>query len=133
MLKRRDRGKDASLGLRSGEQQQQRFGEEAVGEIEGLELLEKWKEEEKQRKRVEKGLDPNASDDEEEDDEEDWNAWDVEEDDSDDSGGWINVESDDEINISDSEDEKPTSMKFRFFGNFSTGYYNDRMNYEDGV
>jgi protein SDA1 len=133
MLKRRDRGKDASLGLRSGEQQQQRFGEEAVGEIEGLELLEKWKEEEKQRKRLEKGLDPNASGDEEEDDEEDWNAWDVEEDDSDDSGGWINVESDDEINISDSEDEKPTAKKVRFDGQVSTGDDKENEKKEDGV
>ncbi|EXJ90391.1 hypothetical protein A1O1_03492 [Capronia coronata CBS 617.96] len=114
MLKKRDRGKDAALGLRSGDQKQQRFGEEAVGEIEGLDLLEKWKQEEKQRRRLEKGLDPEASDQEGEDDEEDWNAWDVEEDDSDDSGGWINVESDDEIEISDSDDDKPSTKKVRF-------------------
>jgi protein SDA1 len=114
MLKKRDRGKDAALGLRSGDQRQQRFGEEAVGEIEGLELLEKWKEEERQRKRLEKGLPADASEGEEDDEEEDWNAWDIQEDDSDDSGGWINVESDDEINISDSEDEKPSAKKVRF-------------------
>lgn len=114
MLKKRDRGKDAALGLRSGEQKQQRFGEEAVGEIEGLELLEKWKQEEKQRKRLEKGLASDEEDDED-DEAEEWNAWDVEDDDSDDSGGWINVESDDEINISDSEDEdKPSAKKVRF-------------------
>ncbi|KAJ9641191.1 Severe Depolymerization of Actin [Knufia peltigerae] len=120
MLKKRDRGKDASLGLRSGDQKQQRFGEEMVGEIEGLELLEKWKEEEKQRKRLEKGLPADGEDEEEDEDEEDWNAWDVQEDDSDDSGGWINVESDDEINISDSEDEKPSSKKVRFDAKVST-------------
>lgn len=114
MLKKRDRGKDAALGLRSGEQRQQRFGEEAVGEIEGLELLEKWKQEERQRRRLEKGLPADGTDDEDDEDEEDWNAWDVQEDDSDDSGGWINVESDDEINISDSEDEKPSAKKVRF-------------------
>lgn len=114
MLNKRDRGKDATLGLRSGEQQQARFGEEAVGEIEGLDLLEKWKEEEKQRKRLEKGLPADGSDDEEDDDEEDdWNAWDVQAEESDDSGGWINVESDEEINISDSEDEKPSAKKVR--------------------
>ncbi|EHY59051.1 Severe Depolymerization of Actin [Exophiala dermatitidis] len=116
MLKKRDRGRDATLGLRAGEQKQQRFGEEAIGEIEGLGLLEQWKQEERRRKRLEKGLDPDASDadeDEDEDDEEDWNAWDVEEDDSDDSGGWINVESDDEIVISDSEDEKPSAKKVK--------------------
>lgn len=97
MLKKRDRGKDATLNLRTGDQQQHRYGEEALGEIEGLELLEKWKEEERQRKGLEEG---------EEDDEEDWAAWDVQDEDSDDSGGWINVESDDDINISDSEDER---------------------------
>ncbi|KIW66982.1 hypothetical protein PV04_06260 [Phialophora macrospora] len=116
MLRKKDRGRDATLGLKSGEQKQQRFGEEAVGEIEGLELLEKWKEEERQRKRLEKGLPPDGSDDDlEDDDEEDWNAWNVQEDeDSDDSGGWINVESDDEINISDSEDDQPAAKKVRF-------------------
>ncbi|EXJ80818.1 hypothetical protein A1O3_07102 [Capronia epimyces CBS 606.96] len=119
MLKKRDRGRDAALGLRSGEQKQQRFGEEAVGEIEGLDLLEKWKEEEKQKRRLEKGLPLDASD--EDDDEEDWNAWDIEEDDSDDSGGWINVESDDEINISDSEDDKPSTKKVRFDAQASAG------------
>ncbi|ETN46391.1 uncharacterized protein HMPREF1541_00575 [Cyphellophora europaea CBS 101466] len=97
MLKKRDRGKDASLNLKSGDQIQHRYGAEVAGEIEGLDLLEKWKEEERRNKGLEEG---------EEDDEEDWAAWNIEEDDSDDSGGWINVESDDEINISDSEDER---------------------------
>ena len=104
MLKKRDRGKDATIDLKSGEQKQQRYGEELIGEIEGLDLLEKWKEEEKQRKRDEgEGSDTN--------DEEDWAAWDIQDEDSDDSGGWINVESDDEINISDSDDDKPNSKK----------------------
>jgi protein SDA1 len=110
MLKKRDRGKDATLNLRAGDQKQGRFGEEAVGEIEGLELLQKWKEEERQKKREEKGLQPGDTDDEEID-EEDWNAWDVKEDESDDSGGWINVESDEEIEISDDDEEKPPSSK----------------------
>ena len=115
MLRKKDRGKDATLGIKSGEQQQQRFGEEAVGEIEGLDLLEKWKEEERQRKRLEKGLPADGSDDDEEEDEDNWDAWNVQDDgDSDDSGGWIDVESDDEINISDSEDEKPAPKKVRF-------------------
>ncbi|KAI9870602.1 MAG: Severe Depolymerization of Actin [Pleopsidium flavum] len=114
MLKKRDRGKEAAMGLRSGERKEMRFGEEEVGEIEGLELLEQWKEEERQRKRTEKGLPEEVGEDEvreEEDEEEDWGAWDVEEDTSDDSGGWINVESDDEINISDDEDDKPSPKK----------------------
>jgi protein SDA1 len=114
MLKKRDRGKDAAIGLRSGVQKQRRFGEETPGEIEGLDLLEKWKEEERQRKRVEKGLPAVGSDGEESNEEDDWGAWDVKEDDSEDSGGWIDVESDAEINISDDEDETPPSKKVKF-------------------
>ena len=114
MLKKRDRGKEAAMGLRSGERKERRFGEEQVGEIEGLELLEKWKEEERQRRRVEKGLPAEAGEDESEEaeDEDDAGGWEVEEDDeSDDSGGWINVESDVEIEISDSDDEKRPAKK----------------------
>jgi protein SDA1 len=114
MLKKRDRGKDAAIGLRSGAQKQRRFGEETPGEIEGLDLLEKWKEEERQRKRLEKGLPGVGSDGEQSDEEDDWGAWDVKEDDSEDSGGWIDVESDAEINISDDEDETPPSKKAKF-------------------
>jgi protein SDA1 len=113
MLKKRDRGKDAAIGLRSGAQKQRRFGEETPGEIEGLDLLEKWKEEERQRKRLEKGLPAVGSDGGESNEEDDWGAWDVKEDDSEDSGGWIDVESDAEINISD-EDETPPSKKIKF-------------------
>ncbi|EOD51713.1 sda1 domain-containing protein [Neofusicoccum parvum] len=113
MLKKRDRGKEAAMGLRSGERKEKRFGEVEVGGIEGLDLLEKWKEEERRKRRIEKGLDPDGPDDEEGAEDEDWNNWDVESDaDSDDSGGWINVEPDGEdIVISDSEDEKPPAKK----------------------
>ena len=114
MLKKRDRGKEAAIGLRSGDQRQQRYGEEVMGEIKGLELLEKWKEEERQRKRIEKGLEAEGSDDEEATEEKDWAAWDVQDDESDDSGGWIDVESDREIEISDDEDSKPPAKKVRF-------------------
>lgn len=107
LLKKRDRGKDATIALLAGGAKEQRFGEEAAGEVQGIELLEKWKEEERRKKREALGLDPDASGNEEEDETENWKDWDVESDDSDDSGGWINVESDGEdINISDSEDEK---------------------------
>lgn len=106
LLKKRDRGKEAAMRIQSGGMKEKRFGEEKVGEIEGLDLLEAWKEEERQRKRAEKGL-PEDAEEGEEEEEEDWGAWDVQEDESDDSGGWINVESDDEINISDDEDDKP--------------------------
>lgn len=114
MLRKRDRGKDASMGLRAGSLKDRKFGEEALGEIEGLELLEKWKAEERQKKRIEKGLPAEGEDDEnsEDDEEKNWAAWNVEDDeDSDDSGGWINVESDNEIQISDSEDESPPNKK----------------------
>jgi protein SDA1 len=116
MLKKRDRGKAATMGVRSGEHKERRFGEEEVGGIEGLELLEEWKEQERKRKRAEKGLPEElGSDEEEEEDDEadDWGAWDVESDASSDSGGWINVESDAEIEICDSEDEKPASKKLK--------------------
>jgi protein SDA1 len=113
LLKKRDRGKDATIGIRSGDLRERRFGEEESGEIEGIELLEKWKADERRRKREEAGLDPDAPTDEDEIEAEDWKNWDVEDDeDSDDSGGWINVESDgEEINISDSEDENQPAAK----------------------
>ena len=112
MLKKRDRGKEAAMGLRSGQRKEQRFGEEAVGEIEGLELLEKWKLEERQRQRMEKGLPTDVASDEDEEDDDDPGDWEVDEAaESDDSGGWINVESDKEIHISDSEDDKPGAKK----------------------
>lgn len=112
MLKKRDRGKEAAMGLRSGQRKEQRFGEEVVGEIDGLELLEKWKEEERQRQRVAKGLPAEKGSDESEgEDEEDPGDWEVDEADTDDSGGWIDVESDKEIDISDSDDDKPAAKK----------------------
>ncbi|KAH8815502.1 SDA1-domain-containing protein [Xylogone sp. PMI_703] len=118
MLHKRDRGKAATMGIRSGEIKERRFGDETVGEIDGLELLEKWKEEERKRKRVERGLpeDMGTDEEEEEEAEEDWGAWDVESDASSDSGGWINVESDAEIEISDSEDEGPAAKKVKLEG-----------------
>ena len=114
MLKKRDRGKEAAMAMRSGERKERRFGEEEVGKIEGLELLEKWKEEERQRKLAVNGAaneDANNDDNNDEDDDDD--GWDVEEDDSDDSGGWINVESDAEIDISDSGDEQCTTKRVK--------------------
>ncbi|GAB7353945.1 hypothetical protein MBLNU459_g4548t1 [Dothideomycetes sp. NU459] len=111
LLRKRDRGKQATIAVIKGERKERRFGDVEAGGIEGLDLLEKWKDEERRRKRAEKGLDPDLSggDSEDEDEEEaaGWNNWDVEDDDSDDSGGWINVESDGEdIDISDDEDDK---------------------------
>ncbi|KAF1809561.1 SDA1 domain protein [Eremomyces bilateralis CBS 781.70] len=117
MLKKRDRGKEAALGLRSGELTTKKFGEFEPGVIEGLELLEKYKEEEALRKKEESGLaegDEEAADEKriEEDEEAGWQNWDVEADDSDDSGGWIDVQSDGEdINFSDSEDERASKRR----------------------
>lgn len=92
LLKKRDRGKDATIGLRSGEIKNRKFGEEEVGGIEGLELLARWKEEEKKRKREAKEA---KGDDSEEDEEDEDDGWEVASLESSDSGGWINV-SDDE-------------------------------------
>ena len=122
MLKKRDRGKEAALGLRAGERRERRFGEEAAGEIEGLELLEKWKEEERLRKREQNIAKGSPGDEpEEESDEENDDGWEVEADDSDDLGGWIDVESDAEIEISDSDDDKPASKRAKLDVAVSTG------------
>jgi len=110
MLKRTDRGKEAAMGLRAGEKGMARFGEVQAGTIEGIELLEAYKEEERRKWRAEQGMGSDAEDDHELDEAEEeagWENWEAESDESDDSGGWINVESDgEEIDISDSEDEK---------------------------
>lgn len=113
LLKKRDRGKEAAMGLKVGEHKERRFGEEEIGQIEGLDLLEKWKEEERERKRLAgelpQGEAAEASD-------ENPDGWEVESNDSEDSGGWINVESDAEIEISDSEDDRPASKKVKLDG-----------------
>jgi protein SDA1 len=106
LLQRKDRGKDAAIGLKSGSLSKMKFGQEAAGGIEGLDLLAKWKEEEKKRKRLEKGLPETAGSDEEEEEESD--EWEVDSDESSDSGGWINV--------SDDEDEAPALKKQRKSG-----------------
>lgn len=106
MLKKKDRGKEAAMGLRSGDLKERRFGEEATGGIEGLELLEKWKEDERQKKRLALGLTAEANADEADAEDED-DGWEVDEAGSDDSGGWINVDSDKDIDISDSDEDKP--------------------------
>jgi len=104
MLKRRQRGKEASMSIAGGSQPLP-FGHstDAAVDIEGLVLLE----DHLKKLREEDGA---TSDAENEDDEAGWDGWDLESDsseDSDDSGGWIDVESegDDDLDISDSEDE----------------------------
>ncbi|KAN0105324.1 protein required for actin cytoskeleton organization and cell cycle progression [Russula decolorans] len=102
MLKRRERGKTASIGMSQGNQPTP-FGyvEKPAEDIEGLVLLE-------DHLRTTRGEDE-ASGDGEEDDEA-WEGWEIgseSSDDSLDSGGWIDVESDggDHLNVSDSGDE----------------------------
>ncbi len=109
LLAKKDRGKDATMGLRSGELKLRNFGEEEEGGIEGIELLEAWKAEERKRKRVEQGLSEDSDTQDGEgglaDDEGAFNSsdWDVASSDSNDSGGWINV--------SDSEDDQPVTKR----------------------
>ncbi|KAF3349423.1 Conidiation-specific protein 6 [Verticillium dahliae VDG2] len=98
LLAKKDRGKDATIGLKTGEVRKKRFGEQEAGGFEGLELLEQWKEEQRKAKRAAKGLPEEVGEDEKEDEDDGFNSddWDVESVDSDDSGGWIAVSSDEE-------------------------------------
>lgn len=94
MLLKKDRGKVASIELQKGEKSGlPQYGvENNVTSIPGIELLAKWKKEQ--------GLDSRE-------DEEDDANWEVDDDEdaSDIEGDWIDVESDKEINISDSDDD----------------------------
>ncbi|KAM0477009.1 hypothetical protein ACHAPX_005967 [Trichoderma viride] len=106
MLKRRDRGKDATMGISHGTMKQRKFGEEEVGGIEGLDLLAKWKEEQRERKIAEKGDD--ASGDEKDPNADGFNSdeWEVGSEDSSDSGEWINVD-----HSSDEDEPAPKKRK----------------------
>jgi protein SDA1 len=106
-LKKRDRGKEAAMAMRSGEKKELRFGEQATDEmIPGIQLLVEFKEQERLKRREEKGLATGDEDSEEE--VENPKDWEEASEDSDDSGGWIDVESDGEdIDISDSDDDRP--------------------------
>ncbi|KAI1790715.1 SDA1-domain-containing protein [Ganoderma leucocontextum] len=108
MLKRRERGKDASMGMANGSQPLP-FGHsvEAAVDIEGLVLLE----DHLKKLREEDGV---ATGDEEEDEEGAWEGWDVESDSSEESSdGWIGVDSDsdNDLEVSDSEDEADKTFK----------------------
>ncbi|KAI9569090.1 SDA1-domain-containing protein [Boletus coccyginus] len=103
MLKRRERGKDASIGMSSGRKPLP-FGHsaDAAVDIEGLSLLEV---------HLQKLRDDETGE-VEEDDEAGWENWDVETDSSGpDSEGWMDVSSDGEdLEVSDSEDEKEAPL-----------------------
>ena len=109
LLQKKYRGKEATMGLKSGAVKQRKFGEQDVGGIEGIELLEQYKEALK-KKRFEEAMangdDPDKKDDEDDDgfNSDDWELGSSESDD--DSDGWINV--------SDDEDEavpKPAAKR----------------------
>ncbi|KAI6019701.1 SDA1-domain-containing protein [Pisolithus orientalis] len=105
MLKRRERGKEASMGLSEGRQPlPYGHSEVAAVDIAGLALLE----DHLKKLREEDTGQADAS--EGEDDEAAWEGWDIETDSESDSESedWINVESDrDDLELSDSEDETP--------------------------
>jgi protein SDA1 len=96
MLKRKDRGKTATMEMSSGESTGlPQFGADSnVSGIPGIELLAKW--------RDEQGLDAN-------DGEDDDANWEVDEDDdvqdSDIEGDWVTVKSDEEYDVEFSDDE----------------------------
>ncbi|KAH7889879.1 SDA1-domain-containing protein [Phlebopus sp. FC_14] len=104
MLKRRERGKDASMGVSAGRQPLP-YGHsaDAAVDIEGLALLED------HLKKLREEETGEVAGDEDDDDDAAWEGWDIESDSSEDSEseGWIDVESDgDDLDVSDSEDEK---------------------------
>ncbi|KAK4197901.1 SDA1-domain-containing protein [Triangularia verruculosa] len=109
LLQKKFRGKQATMGLRSGDIKLRKFGEEEEGGIEGLELLARYKEEQK-RKRAEEedenGEKKEKKDDDEEDDGFNSDEWEIASTDSESSGGWIDVSSDE-------EDEGPAKKKAR--------------------
>ncbi|KAJ7702460.1 protein required for actin cytoskeleton organization and cell cycle progression [Mycena rosella] len=98
MLKRRERGKDASMGMASGTQPLA-FGHsaDAAVDIQGLALLEDHLQKLRDEENVVMG----------EDDEAAWEGWDVDSDSDSESEGWIDVDDkdNDDLHISDSEDE----------------------------
>ncbi|KAF9532363.1 protein required for actin cytoskeleton organization and cell cycle progression [Crepidotus variabilis] len=105
MLKRRERGKEASLGIMSGTAPLP-YGHsaEAAIDIEGLSLLE----DHMKKLREEDGIETD-----DEDDESKWEGWNAETDSSESSDDepWINVDSDDDRDIEVSDSENDTEKK----------------------
>ena len=97
MLRKRDRGREGAISLQMGERKRRRFGERESEGIEGLELLQKWKDDEAEHKSIERGSQEVESDNED--------GWELDESESDDSGSWKNVEGDDEIDLGDSDND----------------------------
>jgi protein SDA1 len=116
LLHRKDRGKEATLNIMSGKTITPRFGQAAVDDgIEGIELLEEWKEEER-RRREENGEELDSEAEAKLNEEQGWADWNVDVDSDDESGGWIDVASDDnhiEVSDSDDSDDERDSKKPR--------------------
>ncbi|BEJ11736.1 hypothetical protein CspHIS471_0201960 [Cutaneotrichosporon sp. HIS471] len=111
MLRKRDRGKTATMGLIDGQVAAYGYSKIAAEGIEGLELLDE------HFAAMRKEANGGVSDDEaafDEDEEGGWDNFDVESDsDSDSEGGWMDVVSDgdDDIVMSDSDDDEPKAKK----------------------
>lgn len=103
MLSSKDRGKTATMEMSAGKKTEYRYGVDSsnVNGIQGLDLLAKWRDEQ------EKKVDDEGNEVEEDD------GWEVasEDSDSESDSGWVNVESDQEYNVSDSEDEEGGEAK----------------------
>ncbi|KZS94026.1 actin cytoskeleton organization and cell cycle progression protein [Sistotremastrum niveocremeum HHB9708] len=108
MLKRRERGKEATMNNRDNKPLPFGHNPDTPANIEGLELLEDHLDQ--MRKEAADGADGEGGLDE--DDDAAWEGWDVESDSEEesDSDGWNNVsDDDDDLVISDSDDEKDKS------------------------
>ena len=113
MLRKKDLGKETALSLRAGHRKGRRFGEEAAGGIEGLELLERWKDDERQKKQLELGVAAKATEDEPKYDEDNDDGWEADDARSDGSDGWINVDSDSDIELSNSDEDRPATKRVK--------------------
>lgn len=139
MLRRKDRGKTASMGLQAGEKKAPQFGEAAPSGIPGIELLAKWKEETRlQKAEGETGENESESESDGEGDKSDeikdeidagktkntskssgdssdeWNEeeWEVDDGEDNDEGEWINV-SDEEMEDVDDTKSAETPQKIQ--------------------
>ncbi|KAK3315438.1 SDA1-domain-containing protein [Apodospora peruviana] len=110
LLQKKYRGKEATMGLKSGAVKQRKFGEQDVGGIEGIELLEQYKEELKKKRfeeAVANGEDPEKKQDDEDEDGFNSDEWELGSSESDsDEEGWINVSDDEDEAVS-----KPPAKK----------------------
>lgn len=108
LLKKRERGKAATMGAGITQVPEYGHSREKVEAIDGLDLLED------HFAAMRKEANGGVSDDEimEEDDEAGWENWDVESDGGSDSSGWNDVSDDEkDLELSDSDDDAPKKLK----------------------